>query len=134
MFIINHRKVFFVLSAVLIIGSVLSMYAYGFNLGIDFKGGSVLEVSFANARPSLESVRSALDNLDLGSYILTPTGERNYTLKTREITPEEKTSILNVLSKDSANPPKEEKFNSIGPVVGNQLKNKALIAIIIVII
>lgn len=116
------------------IGSVLAMYAYGFNLGIDFKGGSILEVSYESTRPSLESVRSELDNLDLGSYILTPTGERNYTLKTREITLDEKTSILGALSKDSANPPKEEKFNSIGPVVGNQLKNKALIAIVIVII
>src|SRR3989344_9499990 len=137
MFIINHRKVFFVLSTILIIGSVLAMLTYGWNLGIDFKGGSILEVSYESDRPSLDSVRSELDNLGLGSYILTPTGERNYTLKTREITPEEKTSILRTftpMSDIGVNQAKEEKFSSIGPVVGNQLKNKALIAITIVII
>ena len=72
MFIINHRKVFFTLSAVLIIGSFVAMFVYGLKLGIDFKGGSLLEVSYATARPELEVTKAELNKLDFGTYILTP--------------------------------------------------------------
>ena len=150
--IINHRKIFFTLSAVLVIGSVVAMLAYGFNLGIDFKGGSLLEVSYTTARPSLEDIKIRLDTLGFGTYSISPSGNLKYVLKTRDITPAQKTQILhtfsprgtlgeNVLSPTSSpmsnigqNTAKEESFTSIGPTVGTQLKNKALIAIILVII
>lgn len=134
MFIVNNRKFFFTLSALLIAGSFVAMFVYGLKLGIDFKGGSLLEVSYATSRPDLEATKSTLSKLDLGTFILTPTGDLNYTLKMRDLTPAEKTEVLATLSRDSQNLPKEEQFTSIGPVVGNQLKNKAMVAIIVVII
>lgn len=133
MFIVNNRKFFFILSAVLIIGSLFSIYTYGFNLGIDFKGGSILEVSYATERPALETTKEKISALDLGAYSLIPTGDLNYTLKARDITPEEKTKVLNALSLPE-NTAKEERFNSIGPVVGNEMKNKAMVAIVVVMV
>lgn len=143
MFIINNRKFFFILSAVLVIGSVFSMYFYGLKLGIDFKGGSLLEVSYPelienmSSRPDPEIVKANLDKLDLGTYVLTPSGISNFVLRTRDLTPEEKTEVISAFSPmDGVSQyiPKEEKFNSIGPVVGNQMKNKAMVAIVVVIV
>lgn len=136
MFIVNNRKFFFGLSTLLIAGSIVAIWMYGLNFGIDFKGGTILEVSYENERPSLEIAKNDLNNLNLGTYILTPSGTSRFILKTREITPAEKTTIMSVLSGsgDMTNLAKEERFNSIGPVVGNELKNKALIAIVIVIV
>jgi preprotein translocase subunit SecF len=134
MFIINHRKFFFALSGILVLGSVLAVIFFGFNLGIDFKGGSSLEVSYPVVRPDLETAKTSLNALNLGAYTLMPSGNLNYILKTRDITPAEETTVLNALSIDAINPAKEEQFNTLGPVVGNQLKNKALLAIILVII
>jgi preprotein translocase subunit SecF len=134
MFIVNNRKIFFALSAVLITGSIVAMFIYGFNFGIDFKGGSILEVSYINGRPNPEMVKVELDKLNLGTYVLSPLGDNKFVLKTKDITPAEKTSIIQILSKDQANPAKEERFNSIGPAVGTELKNKALLAIAIVVI
>ena len=141
MFIINHRKIFFVLSTILILGSFLAVFVYGLNFGIDFKGGSILEVSYPllpvenmTTRPDMESVKSRLDKLSLGTYILTPSGEANFILKTRDISPAEKSGVLDALSNDGSLIIKEERFNSVGPIVGSELKNKALIAILIVII
>ncbi|MFZ2621387.1 MAG: protein translocase subunit SecF [Minisyncoccia bacterium] len=133
MFIINNRKIFFALSGLIILGSILAIFMYGFNLGIDFKGGSLLEVSYETSRPNLDVVKPRLDALNLGTYVLAPSGDLKYVLKARDIKPEEKTKIVTALSKD-AFLAKEESFTSIGPVVGTQLKNKAMIAIIIVII
>jgi preprotein translocase subunit SecF len=141
MFIVNNRKFFFALSSVLVIGSIVAMFVFGLKLGIDFKGGSLLKVSYAEVRPSLESSKAALDKLDLGVYTLTPSGDLGYDLKTRDLTPAEKTSVLQSLSEATVeggslvlNSAKEESFTSIGPTVGSQLANKALIAIGLVII
>ncbi len=134
MFIVNNRKFFFVLSALLVAGSIVAMYIYGLNLGIDFKGGSILEVSYTNTRPTLDSVKENLDTMNLGNYVLTPSGDLNFILKAKDLTPAEKTVVLSAFQNDELNPAKEEKFNSLGPVVGTQLKNKALVAIVIVII
>ncbi len=134
MFIVNNRKFFFILSGLLVAGSIAAMVMFGFNFGIDFKGGSILEVSYAGNRPAASEIKSTLDGLGLGTYILTPSGDSSYILKTREITPDEKVMVMSAFQKDSSNPAKEEKFNSLGPVVGSQLKNKALIAIAVVIL
>jgi len=133
MFIVNNRKIFFLISTLLIIGSIFSIFYYGLNFGIDFRGGSILEVSYEGERVPLEEVRSSLDELDLGSYILTPSGDKNYILKTKDITPDEKNLVLEAFKSTGQNIT-EERFNSVGPVVGSELKNKAFIAIIIVII
>ena len=135
MFIINNRKIFFILSGILIIGSIVAMFIFGLPLGIDFKGGTLLEVSYVyNDRPILEVIKPKLDTLNLGAYSLTPSGEAKFSLKTKDLTPDQKSSIIKVLSQNGDHPVKEESFTSIGPVVGSQLKNKALIAFALVII
>lgn len=111
------------------------MAVFGFNFGIDFKGGSLLEVSYGNvARPSLESVQTNIDKLELGGYSVRPSGTDRFVVRTREINPKEKAELLSALSVDGKTLPKEERFNSIGPVVGNELKNKAFVAIAVVIL
>ena len=134
MFIVNNRKFFFILSAVLVLASIFSIWKYGFNLGIDFKGGSVLEVSYAENRPAKDTISAELEKVGLGNFILTPSGDRNYILKTRELSATEKVIVMSAFQTETSNIAKEEKFSSIGPVVGSQMKNKAMVAITIVLI
>ena len=134
MFIVNNRKFFFILSAVLVLASIFSIWKYGFNLGIDFKGGSVLEVSYAENRPAKDTISAELEKVGLGNFILTPSGDRNYILKTRELSATEKVIVMSAFQTEATNVAKEEKFSSIGPVVGSQMKNKAMVAITIVLI
>ena len=140
MFVARYRNLFFILSAVFTIAAIVAMVVYGFNFGIDFKGGSILEVSYAqntageNTRPALESVQEKIDTLDLGGYSVRPSGDASYTVRTREINPVEKAALVSALASTEGVAPKEERFNSIGPVVGNELKNKAYVAIALVII
>ncbi len=137
MFVVLYRKIFFAITALLIASSVIVMMVFGFNFGIDFKGGSLLEVSYGDTtsleRPSLEAVKGKIDTLNIGGYSVRPSGENRYVVRTRELNPQQKTALLTALSTDDS-VPKEERFNSVGPVVGSELKNKALVAIIVVIL
>lgn len=135
MFVAKYRKIFFIISSLLVIGSIAMMVVFGFNFGIDFKGGSLLEVSYGGvARPALESVQTNIDKLGFGGYSVRPSGTDRFVVRTREINPKEKAELLSALSVDGKTLPKEERFNSIGPVVGNELKNKAFVAIAVVIL
>ena len=60
MFIIKYRKIFFTISALLVAGAIFSILSFGLNLGIDFKGGSILEVSYSEARPELSIVNKVI--------------------------------------------------------------------------
>lgn len=134
MFVIKYRIVFFVISILLLLGSVFMMVRYGFNFGIDFKGGSILEVSYPNGRPALEEVRKEIDALSIGGYSVQPIGNSSYVVRSKELNSEEKTVLLKSLSSDGKTQVIEQRFNTIGPVVGNELKNKAYLAIIFVIL
>ncbi len=135
MFVVKYRKIFFALSTLLTAGAIALMVIFGFNFGIDFKGGSIMEVSYsANSRPALETVQGKINTLGLGGYSVQPSGSDRFVVRTRELKTEEKTQLTQALSVDGITLPKEERFNTIGPVVGNELKNKALIAIALVII
>jgi len=135
MFVVKYRKIFFALSALLTAGAVVIMLVYGFNFGIDFKGGALLEVSYpTGARPALEMVQEKINTLGLGGYSVRPSGDNLFVVRTRELNPTEKTALLSALSNDGVTLPKEERSNSIGPVVGNELKNKAFVAIVVVIL
>lgn len=140
MFVALYRKTFFIISAVLTVASIAAVIVFGFNLGIDFKGGALLEVSYPqtidgnSTRPALEEVQTRIDTLSLGGYSVRPSGEDTFIVRTRDISPEEKGKLLSVLSTDGKTLPKEERFNSIGPVVGKELKHKAFVAIAVVIL
>ncbi|OGI90481.1 protein-export membrane protein SecF [Candidatus Nomurabacteria bacterium RIFCSPLOWO2_01_FULL_40_15] len=131
MFIINNKKIFISISIGLVALSVASILFFGFNVGIDFKGGALTEVTYDTTRPEQAEVRNELDNLNFGSVLLQPTGERGYIVKSRDLTEEEHGKLLETLSLGGTNLT-EVSFNSIGPSVGRELTKKAIIAIILV--
>jgi preprotein translocase subunit SecF len=134
MFVVTYRKLFYVLSVVLLLISFGAMYKFGFNFGIDFKGGAITEVSYPNGRPEQEVLRTEVDKLALGNYILQPVGENLYSIRTRELTQAEQATLQQALSLNGQTEMKVEQFNSIGPSVGNELRRKAYIAIGIVML
>jgi preprotein translocase subunit SecF len=134
MFVVKYRKIFYAFSVLLVVLSLAAMLVWGFNLGIDFKGGSVLEVNYTSVRPSLDEAKASLDAINLSNYSLIPTGDAGYTLRATEIAPAQKTAIENALSQNGKYAMEERQFDSIGPILGQESKNKALISILLVLI
>src|SRR3989344_3743024 len=132
MFIIKHKKIFIWISIVLVILSVVSLFVFGLKIGIDFKGGALVEVSYAGARPTQEEVRKNLEDLNLGTVLVQPTGDDGYIIKTRDITEGEHKAILAALSNGGKTQVAEKSFNSIGPSIGRELTTRAALAIVLV--
>jgi preprotein translocase subunit SecF len=128
MFIIKYKKIFVSISAILVSLSVISIIFFGLNFGIDFKGGSLLEVEYTNSRPEQTVVESAIKTLSVGEILVQPMGEKGFSIKTRDITEQERGGIMKVLGSDVT----EKSFTSIGPSVGAELVRKSIISFILV--
>lgn len=128
----------FTVSLVLVIAASVLTGVYGLNFGIDFKGGSVLEVTFKAERPTVAEVSGALAGLrdvsGLTEVQLTPSGQESMLLRSGQLTEEEHLQILNILEEVSGGPVVEERFDSIGPSIGAELKEKSIRAIVILIL
>lgn len=138
MFIVKKRIIFFILSLLLIAGSFGVIATYGLNYGIDFKGGSILEVTYVDVdgavTPTLSQVKDILAGTGLSNTLVSPRGEKGYVIKMRELSSEEKNEVIRALTSSGVNPVMVEKFNAIGPVVGDELRSKAYVAITVVLI
>ncbi|MBU2068119.1 protein translocase subunit SecF [Patescibacteria group bacterium] len=124
--IVKHRKIYFTLSGLLLLGSLVSLLFWGLSFGIDFTGGSLMEVEYLKERPSNQEIQEKLSVLDLGQITLQPTGDRGLILRLKDIT---ENDHQNILKEIGLNQIREKRFESIGPLIGQELKRKAIWAI-----
>ncbi len=134
MFIVKQKIIFFIISIVLVSLSVFAMFRFGFNFGIDFTGGSILEIKYLETRPELSVIKDDLSQVGISGFIVTPLADESISIKTKPINQDEKGLIIRTLSKMGDIPLKEQKFNSIGPSIGGELKNKSYVAVLVVIL
>lgn len=106
---------------------------WGLSPGIDFKGGSIIEVEYTE-RPTVEAVNTALSGLPLGSYSVRETGERGYIIRTDELSPEIHSVVMTALSDSGKVSLTEKRFNSIGPVLGKEAIEKSWMSISLVLL
>lgn len=129
MFIIKYKKIFFALAVILVGGSIVTMIVKGFNVGVDFTGGSVLEVSYDN-RPSVDIIKGHVLPIYPDAQIQ-DVGTSDIMIRTAPIDEAGKDKIIAALSFDNSHAT-EKRFNTIGPSVGKELRSKAIISVIIV--
>ncbi len=132
MSIIKYKKIFVSISIGLVILSFFSLFLFGLNVGIDFKGGALTEVAYKSYRPIQEVLHPSLEALNFGSILLQPTGELGYIVKSRDLSDAEHTLLLTTLTDNNKDSLTETSFNSIGPSVGRELARKAIIAVILI--
>ncbi len=138
MFIIKNRVIFYIFSGILILASLISLAVWGLQMGIDFKGGSVIEVRYMDTKPDSQMIQKNISDLsktiDLGTYVLQSVGDTDYSIKSRLVTDAERQQIQNAFSNNGAIKTELKRVNSIGPLIGKEAAQKAIISIILVIL
>jgi preprotein translocase subunit SecF len=132
MFVITHRKFFFWLTGLILVAALGAIFAYGLPLGIDFTGGSLMQVNYANGRPALSDIQAQVDAADIGTASVRAVGDSEVSIRTRNLSEAEHEAALAALSKTSSTT--ELSYTSVGPALGSQFTNKALWAIFAVIL
>lgn len=97
----NKRYLAFLFSGLIIVAGLFSFYSNGFNLGIDFTGGTMVEVSFRN-NISVGEIRSLMKKIGLSKSEITRVGkiENKFFIKTEQSLDEDKENMKQEESKD----------------------------------
>lgn len=130
---VRNRKITYILSGTLVAASFFALLIWGLKPGIDFTGGSLLEIEYKDARPEINQLQKAVNELGVGNVILQPAGEKELIVRLKDITQEEHQKLLNALDIGGAQS-EEKRFDSIGPVIGKELRQKSWIAIGLVVL
>lgn len=130
---IGKRKIWFIFSTILLITGIVFFFVRGFNYGIDFLGGNLMEVKFKQDVP-ISELRKTMEDIGYGKSILQSTASDQYIIRTVPIDVKEKNKILDNLDK---------KIGIIRPLVqdrnvaagfSKQITKYALIAVAISIV
>lgn len=131
MWVINNRKIFLGISGLFIAASIVLMSIWGLNVGIDFKGGSLTEVSYPSGAPDPVALQENVDALDFGTAVIQRVGDTDIQIKTRALSEPERQELVTALA-SLAPDMKTKSFTSIGPSVGKELKTKSIFSLIVV--
>lgn len=142
MWVVNYRKLFYAFSGILVIASIVSLCVWGLKPGIDFTGGTLIQVQYPGGRPAQATLMSSLTALDPSASIR-PSGSDEYIVRMKPIDQAEKAMVLTALNAGEAATSTSPQtsfagivktFDSIGPVLGAEALRKAYVSIILVII
>ena len=121
----------YALSAILVVLSFLSMYFKGFNFGIDFSGGVLMEIK--SEQPiNVEEIRSKLSVLNLDELNLQTIGEKGELIENADEAAQRKAvvDIKNILG----NSYEYRRVENVGPQVGDELKTAGIVASVLAMI
>ncbi len=135
--IIGRRKIWFTLSLLVIIPGIISMIfkwatiGYPLNLGIDFTGGNLFNIEF-KSNVTVAGIRAALKEINLEKSGIQLSGERGALIRTPVLDDKRQDEFLTTLEKKVAPIDKGKlRIDKVGPVIGKELTQKAVLALLV---
>ena len=125
---IKNRKMAYIISVVIILVGLISIIFQGFNLGIDFAGGSLLQIRFHKSVSTTE-VRNVLSEFNLSQSTIQNLSENEFVIRTEKIDSEQRKEILSAL-KENLTDLEILRVETVGPVIGENLKKLAIYALL----
>jgi len=129
----NFYKKLNILSSILIIFSILVLLFKGLNLGVDFKGGTLIELRTESSITTIAEIRQSFLQMNLGDVAVKKFGKENDYLVKIEITKSNDKnfikSINDKLSADLGSVVNFRRVENVGPKVSNELLRAGLLAI-----
>lgn len=134
--IIGRRKVWYVISSILIIASLFFMVTRGFNMGIDFTGGTIMDLKFEKT-VNINDIRGVLNEYNLSNSTIQLSGEssssteaQNVMIRTVDLEEQERKDVMAALS-DKLGDYQVLREEKVGATMGTELIMNAIYATII---
>ena len=134
--IVKRYKIFFAITITFLIIGFGSMFIKGFNLGIDFTGGSIMDLQF-NKAVTVAEVRDVLKERDLGNAIIqlesndsNATQAKGVLIRTGVISDEQRQQVMADLKSKLGNFD-IQRVENVGATIGGELIQQAVMAIVL---
>ncbi|HBY57239.1 MAG TPA: protein translocase subunit SecF [Candidatus Atribacteria bacterium] len=124
----KNRKIAYFISSVIILIGLISIIFQGFDYGIDFAGGTLLQIRF-DKPISTEEVRNVLGEFNLSRSTIQNLSENEFVLRTEKIDQEQRKEILSSFRENLAELD-ILRVETVGPVIGENLKKLAIYALL----
>lgn len=125
--IVGKKFWYFALSLLVIIPGIVALFIWGLNLGIDFTGGTLTQLSLGQQIDRTDLERTIESSGIEVSTIAESEGE-TYLVRTKPLSEEEQKKLVDVVKKDFPNA-KSLSHETIGPTVGSELLRKSILAL-----
>ena len=133
--IVAHKKWWFTLSSVLVIFSIISIFINGFNFGIDYTGGTILDMQFKQP-VTVSQVREVVDqsNMDLENSVIQLSGvsdqdsSQDVMIRMRNLSSDESKAIADQLS-NKLGGAEVKRTESVGAVIGSEVTKNAIMSL-----
>jgi len=128
--ILGKRYFFFAFSVLLIVPGLILLGIKGLPLSIDFTGGTLLEVSFADdTNPDTDTILSIYDDAGIGDAQVTMTEDNSLIIRSSFLTNENRDAVLSAMRETTGAEVSVIKFDSVGPSIGAQVAQRAAVAV-----
>lgn len=127
---LKHKYIYFAVSAILIGGGIIGLLRWGLNLGIDFKGGSIIEYRVEKDF-STEDIAAKFKESGIETNSIQESGDDVFLFRFGLIEKEEKDKVKSLLEEGSGGFVEELRFESFEPRVGPELVKKTVYAVVI---
>ena len=127
---LKFKKATLIMSITICFFSIFSLFLNGLNFGIDFKGGTLIEVSSEN-NINITNVRSVLSSLNLGDVQIQNFGsEKNILVRIEASSSENNSSALSKITNQLILFGKIQRTEVVGPKISSELIQKGILAIL----
>lgn len=131
MFVVKYRKIFLSIAVAIIVLSIGCVAFLGVPIGIELTGGTATEISFEDNSKNEQIVSQWFVDIGASSISTRKIGENGFLIRSGSLSEEQQSSILEKIKSENGT---VLKLSSIGPSLGAELKNKAITALIVVIL
>ncbi len=134
---VGHRKVWYTVSAVLLLVSILAIVFRGLQLGIEFKGGVDFNVSTTVTATSVDDYRHAVEALnipDASEATVTTVGNHTVRIETGALNDQDVITVRDALAQKAGIANEQVDYSRIGASWGQQITNQAIIALVVFLV
>lgn len=129
MFIMKYKKIFISLGIGLTLLAAAVMVLRGFNVGIEFTGGSIIELSYSD-RPDIDAIKAGVAELGITGDVQL-FGDNQVLVRSRDIAEGGQDALVAAMTIDGQSPT-IERADEIGPSIGRELRRRAIASLLVV--
>jgi len=131
--ILGKRKYFYIFSGILMLLSIIALSTWGLKYGLDFTGGTLMEIRNEKAEIRNNEIKNLLAEAGIEDAIITPTQKNSYLIRFANSSDEKNAEVLGKL-REKYPDIQNTRLDLIGPSISSELKSKAVWALAVAVV